>query len=287
MKSRLQHLVQRIGNGLRPALLVLALIGLTVSITANAQETWRVDPQHSVARLYFGRGSQAFEIGVVRITGDVNFDSKDPGDSTVRLGLQPDDRSRADYAEISLTSKQSTTRSDGKLSVTGNLFVTRVKRSVTMEPNEAYHGPEYGGPVAYTDTREITLVFSNPGRGAVHYEIMQLSGAISVSREDFPQLVDALVIGDWPAILMDDEKCEASSTVGEDYSGVNCTGTEIASVNNPVIPTGGTGGEGYYGFEPAVTPDHNYASITLDVKLNQTSAASQVVSGAAPSAANQ
>ena len=116
---------------------------------------------------------------------------------------------------------------------------------------------------------------------------MQLSGAISVSREDFPQLVDALVIGDWPAILMDDENCEASSTVGEDYSGVKCTGTAIASVNNPVIPTGGTGGEGYYGFEPAVTPDHNYASITLDVKLNQTSAASQVVSGAAPSAANQ
>src|SRR5690349_23979392 len=105
---------RQFGHLLRPALLALALIGLTVSITANAQETWRVDPQHSVARLYFGRGSQAFEIGVVRITGDVNFDSKDPGDSTARLSLQPDDRSRADYAEISFTTKQST-ESDGKL----------------------------------------------------------------------------------------------------------------------------------------------------------------------------
>ena len=141
--------------------------------------------------------------------------------------------------------------------------------------------------MAYTDTREIALVFSNPGRGAVHYEIMQLSGTISVSREDFPQLVDALVMGDWPTTLTGDEKRGAPSTVGEDYSGVKCIGTEIASVNTPVIPSGGNGGEGYYGFEPAVTPDHNCASITLDVKLNQTSAASQVVSGAAPSAANQ
>jgi polyisoprenoid-binding protein YceI len=172
MKSRLQHLVQLTGNGLRPALLALALTGLTVSMAANAQETWRVDPQHSVARLYFGRGSQAFEIGVVRITGDVVFDSKDPANSTVRLSLQPADRFRADYAEISFTSKQSTMRSDGKLAVTGDLSVTRVNRSVTMEPNEAYHGPVYGEPVAYTDNREITLVFSNSERGAVHYEIM-------------------------------------------------------------------------------------------------------------------
>jgi len=136
MKSRLQHLVQLTGNGLRPALLALALTGLTVSMAANAQETWRVDPQHSVARLYFGRGSQAFEIGVVRITGDVVFDSKDPANSTVRLSLQPADRFRADYAEISFTSKQSTMRSDGKLAVTGDLFVTRVNRSVTMEPTK-------------------------------------------------------------------------------------------------------------------------------------------------------
>jgi hypothetical protein len=286
MKSCLQHLVQRTG-GLRPALLALALIGLTVSMAANAQETSQIDPQHSVARLYFGRGSQAFEIGVVRITGDVVFDSNDPGESTVRLSLQPDDRFRADYAEISFTSKQSTMRSDGKLAVTGDLSVTRVKRSVTMEPNEAYHGPEHGEPVAYTDTREITLVFSNSERRAVPDESMQLSGTTSVSREDFPELVDAVVTGDWPTTLVDDEKCDVLSTVGEDYSGVKCTGTEIASVNNPVIPTGGTGGEGYYGFEPAVTPDRNYASIALDLQLSQTSAASQVVSGAAPSAANQ
>jgi hypothetical protein len=86
----------------------------------------------------------------------------------------------------------------------------------------------------------------------------------------------------WPTSLVNDDKCEVPSTVGEDYSGAKCTGTEIASVNNPVIPTGGTGGEGYYGFKPAVTPDHNCASITLDVQLNQTSAASRVVLGAAP-----
>jgi hypothetical protein len=93
-------------------------------------------------------------------------------------------------------------------------------------------------------------------------------------------------MGDWPATLMDDEKCEAPSTVGEDYSGVKCTGTQIASVNNPVVPIGGTGGEGYYGFEPAVTRTATTV-VSHSMRLNQTSAASQVVSGAAPSAANQ
>jgi hypothetical protein len=77
---------------------------------------------------------------------------------------------------------------------------------------------------------------------------------------------------------VNDKKCEAPPTVGEDYSGVKCSGTEIAVVSNTEVPTGV--GEGYYGFPPAVAPDHNHATITLNLRLTQISATPSVVSKA-------
>ena len=59
------------------------------------------------------------------------------------------------------------------------------------------------------------------------------------------------------------------STIGEDYHGPECTGTVIASVSNAVVATGAPSGEGFYGFEPVVTPDHNVATIALDLKLKE------------------
>ena len=44
---------------------------------------------------------------------------------------------------MSFTSKQSVMMSDGKFIVTGDLSLTRIERSVTAEPNEAYSGPDY------------------------------------------------------------------------------------------------------------------------------------------------
>ncbi len=268
--SRLRNIIHLVAYGLRPILMVLALAMVTASMPAHAQETWRLDPQLSVARLSLGSASNALEIGLARVSGDVVFDSNDPTDPSVNLKITPGNETGAEYAKMSFTSKRSVTTSDGKLIVTGDVSVTRIERSVRAEPNEAYAGPQYGNPVAHTDTGEITVVFSDPRQNAAHNGTMHLLGTSSITREDLPQLVDALTLDAWPTSLVNDDKCEAPSTVGEDYSGVKCTGTEIASVNNPVIPTGGSGGEGYYGFKPVVTPDHNYAIITLDVQLNQT-----------------
>jgi hypothetical protein len=138
-----------------------------------------------------------------------------------------------------------------------------------MEPNEAYAGPVYGEPETRTDTREITLVFSDPRNSATSSRVMQFRGAASVTREDFPQLLEALTRDPWPTNLVNDEKCQAPSTIGDDYSGFKCTGTEVASVNNRVVPTGGVGGESYVGFVPTVVPDRNYAAIALDLKLEE------------------
>jgi hypothetical protein len=127
----------------------------------------------------------------------------------------------------------------------------------------------YGNPVAHTDTREITLAFSNPRQSAKSNGVMQLTGTTSVMREEFPQLLYALTQDPWPTNLVNDEKCEAPSTIGDDYSGFKCTGTEIASVSNRVVPTGSVGGEGYVGFEPTVTPDRNYGAIALNLTLQE------------------
>ncbi len=267
MKPRLFDIIHLAAYALRPIFIMLAVAIVTASIPAHAQDTWQVDSQLSIARLSLGSGSNALEIGLARVSGDVIFDANDPTDPSVNLKITPGNETSADYAEMSFTSKRSTMTSDGKFMVTGDLSVTRIERSVAAEPNEAYAGPQYGDPVARTDSQEVTLVFPDPRQNAGHNRAMHFSGTSSLSREDFPSLLDALTFDAWPTILVNDEKCEAPSTVSEDYSGMRCTGTVIASVSNREVSTGV--GEDYHGFQPAVTPDRKKAAIALDMELKQ------------------
>ena len=191
------------------ALALLIVVVASLSIPAHAQETWRLDPQLSIARLSVGSGSNALEIGLARVSGDVVFDSNDPTDPSVNLIITPDNETGAGYPKISFTSKRSVMTSDGKLTVTGDRSVTRIERSVTAEPNEAYAGPEYGDPVVHTETSQIALTFDDPREFFAHHAMVPFSGTTSATREDFPQLLDALTLGDWPTVLVNDEKCEA------------------------------------------------------------------------------
>jgi len=259
------------------ALAWLLVLAFFFSSPAHAQETWRLDPQLSIARLLLGSGSNALETGLARVSGDVVFDSNDLTDPSVNLKITPGNEAGADYAKMSFTSKRSVLTSDGKLIVTGDLSVTRIERNVTADPNEAYAGPQYGDPVAHTDTHQIALTFADPRHLAAQDGTMLFSGTTSVIREDFPPLVDAVTLDDWPTVLVNDKKCEVPpTTVGEDYSGVKCSGTEIAAVSNSEVPNGV--GEVYYGFQPAVTPDRNHATITLNLKLTQNSTTPSVAS---------
>ena len=156
--------------------------------------------------------------------------------------------------------------------VLGQLSVTRIERSVTIEANEAYAGPQYGEPVAHSYTSQIVLAFPDPRHVTANNGVMEFNGTTSVSREDFPQLLDALTLDTWPTMLVNDKKCEAPSTIGEDYQGMECTGTVIASVHNEVVTTGAPSGEGFYGFEPVVKPDRNKGMIALDLQLQRISA---------------
>lgn len=271
MKSRLRNLLSLSTILVGPHITLLALATATVSIPACAQDIWQIDPKQSVATLSLGSGVNKLQVGLARVSGEIIFESSDPADPIVRFKVTGRTPPAAEYASISFTSEGSSMTADGKLKVIGDLSVTRVERSVTMEPNEAYSGPQYGDPVAYTNTRQVTLVFSDPRHLVSQNGAMDFAGTSTVSREDFPELVDALTLDDWPSQLINDEKCKMPSTIGEDYHGPECKGTVIASISNAVVSTGAPSGEGFYGFAPIVSPDHNMATIALNLKLKEMS----------------
>jgi hypothetical protein len=264
----------KIANSL---LFVASVFGAATSLPAQ------VDAEHSIARLQSGSGSQSEEARVARVSGNVVFDSSDPADPVVNLNLKPDKGLGADYSEISFKSKRSAITSDGKLAVIGDLSLTRVERSVTMDPNDGYYGAVYGAPVVQTDTQEVTLVFSGASLPATGNGALQLLATTNISRERFPQLLAALAPGNWPSMVVEDENCTMPSTVGEDYSGATCTGTVVATAINSVAPPTAGVGEGYYGFETAVVPDGSQATIVLNLQVSPTLSAT---SGATRAARN-
>jgi polyisoprenoid-binding protein YceI len=277
-----QHALRNLNFGGNLSLAFLLLLAFAVcfaSIPARAQGgTWQVDAGHSIARLSLGAGSQSVDVGVAPVSGTVVFDSTDPADPAVHLNI------KSQSSEISFKSERSAITSDGKLAVVGNLSVTRVERSVTMEPNEAYAGPVYGEPVRHTDSREVTLVFPVRSLPAAQNGTIQLSASTTIGREAFPQLLSALEPGNWPSVVVEDKNCTAPSTVGEDYSGAVCTGTPIETATNSAVAGYIGGGEGYHGSEPAVVPDGSRATIALNLKLTKLASTAPAASGAVASA---
>ena len=280
MRSHVSRIFQFVTGKAGATFLLLALVIAVASIPALAQGgVWQVDGQHSIARMSLGSGPRAVEVGVARVSGKVAFESNDPAAPVVSLNITPDSDPGADHSQMSFKSKRSEMTSDGKLAVVGDLSVTRVERSVTLDANEGYYGAEYGEPVVHTDTREVTLVFPGASLSGAQNGAIELTAATHISRERFPQLLTTLAASNWPNLVVEDKNCAMPSTVGEDYSGAVCTGTPVATATNSVAPATAGGGEGYYGFESAVVPDRSQATIAFDLNLTQQTAS-------APSAAS-
>jgi polyisoprenoid-binding protein YceI len=262
--------------------LLLAMIISLVPMVGSAQQNspWRIDQQHSVARLSLGTGANSLEVGIARVGGSALFDPANPGDARLAFTILDDQTQTSQHSQITFTSKRSWVRSDGNLLVAGDLSVTRVVRIVQLDPNEGYNGAQYGAPIAYTNSTEVTLVFPRAkSAGSQDGAFQLLSGSTIVSAEDLPLLQAALQSGDWPRVLVDRQSV-APSTIGEDYAGFATTGTAVVTVTNSVVT--GTG-DGYYGSRPAVEPDARKAMIALDLRFTRSTA---VDSGEAPSFGN-
>jgi len=281
MKSQAQRIINFATSGVGVFLLLLALAVCIASAPAHAQENvWKVDSTHSVARLSLGSGSNSIEVGITPISGTIAFDTNDPADPVVNVQMDPRNAG-GDARQISFKSKRSEMTSGGKIAVTGDLSVTRIERSVTMDASEGYYGVQYGDPVAHTDTQEVTLVFPSADLNAAHNGILQLTAATNISRERFPQLLTALSQRDWQRVAVEDESCStAAPATGEGYYGPDCTGNVITTASN-TLPSGPAVGEGYYGFESAPIPDRSQATITFDLRLTAIASAPSGASYAA------
>lgn len=262
---------------------VAALLLPTASPLAFAAggATWSLNASSSSAQLFQGSRSNPDSVntGVARIAGDVTLDSNDLDRSVVDFSIYPADEKwgklldkegnlpagyvpdPSDHTLFTFKSTRVMPTTDGKLKVTGDLTLTRVERSVTMDGNEAYSGPVYGEPVIHTEIREITFLLKQ--------DAQDLTGSARVVHEDFPEVVSAIQATNWPTVVKD-EKCQMPSTIGDDYHGAVCTGTVIAAIHNSNCQVQNSpGGEGYTG--PVCTPPAgNQTTIALDLKLQQT-----------------
>jgi hypothetical protein len=237
MRSHLQHLICLATGEIGLMFLLLALaVGIT-AIPAHAQDgAWTIDGEHSSARLSLGSNPKAVEIGLARVGGNVALDLNNADDPVVNLTIMPEKGQAADYSKISFNSKRSALTNDGQLAVVGDLTLSRVERSLTLDPSEGYYGVVYGEPVVNTETREVTLLLPAEIRPVAENGETQLSASTSISREYFPQLLSALAPGNWPNMVVEDEQCTAPSAVGEGYYGTICTGTPVETPTISIAP---------------------------------------------------
>ncbi len=235
------------------AILALAIPGRSIS-PAFATGSWVVDGGHSDAQYIadgttdFGKTKMTFTIGFARVAGAVKLDSSDSANSSFDFTTYPATSmappmneegkvktqwlvTHANHTLVCFHSKGVKQTADGRLQTTGNLVLTRVDRNVELTPNEAYAGPVYGPPMIHRVIHEATFVFDSPTAAGGAF---QASGSTKVVREDFPQLLKAVIGTYWPPVVQD-KNCQVPAA-SEAYSGAQCTGTLLMIPALPEAP---------------------------------------------------
>jgi polyisoprenoid-binding protein YceI len=219
--------------------------------------SWQVDSRQSSAQVItdgttdFGKKKVDFTLGFARVNGTITLDDANPANSKLDFSMYPATTSSPVIAEngnfkqewlgnvanhtlVCFHSKSVVRTPDGKLQATGELVLTRVDRNVQLDPTEAYSGPVYGPPMIHRVSREATFAFDPPGSGQKGG--IELTGNTRMSRENFPQLVKAVVSTNWPP-LVQDEQCVTPAGGTEDYRGYQCSGTFMEAPGLPPTPT--------------------------------------------------
>jgi polyisoprenoid-binding protein YceI len=252
-----------------------------------------VDTDASSVSFFQGSKANPYSLnsGVARVTGKVAIDINHPDNSVFDLAMYPSDEDwdhalssagsvpqhyvpdASAHTLLTFKSSRVLRTKDGKLEVMGNLTLTRVERSVEATPSEAYAGPIYGDPVIHSETREITFRFPSlsVGPGYLTPATLKkkaapaLSGSTRVSYEYFPELLSAIQETNWPRVVSH-EVCGVTSSVGEDYSGIDCTGTVIAATNDDNCHMPAVVGEDFSG-AICTPPAGDQTTIVLNLKL--------------------
>ncbi|MGA7462811.1 MAG: YceI family protein [Candidatus Korobacteraceae bacterium] len=245
----------------------IALIAMAGFLTSGFSGTpsttttgsWQVDSRQSSAQVItdgttdFGKKKVDFTLGFARVNGTVKLDDANPANSKLDFSMYPATTSSPVIAEngnfkqewlanvanntlVCFHSKSVVRTPDGKLQATGELVLTRVDRNVQLDPTEAYSGPTYGPPMIHRVSREAMFVFDLPSGGSGQNGGIELTGNTKMSRENFPQLVKAVISTNWPP-LVQDEHCVTPAGGTEDYRGYQCSGTFMEAPGLPPTPT--------------------------------------------------
>jgi polyisoprenoid-binding protein YceI len=237
----------------------------TPSKPAFTSGSWQVDSHHSDAQLITdattenGKKKIDVTLGFARINGRVMLDNNDLAKSSFDLRIYPANAMVPDIDEdgkflsqwlsdlsnhtlVCFHSKGAVRTADGRLQTTGNLVLTRVDRNVEANPTEAYAGPVYGPPMIHRVSHEVTLVFDAPAADTKAQKDggIVMTGSTHMFREDFPQLVRAVVSTYWPPVVQD-KNCPPPAGAGEDYRGSQCTGTMLMAPGLPEAPHAANG----------------------------------------------
>lgn len=235
------------------------------SAPAPTAGSWQVDTGHSDAQLItdattdYGKTKLNVTLGFARVNGRVELNNKDLAKSSFDFRLYPatsmspvineDGKflnhwlaNLSNHTLVCFHSKGAVRTSDGRLQTAGNLILTRVDRSIDGTPSEAYAGPVYGPPVIHRVSHEVTFVFDFPAADGKEQKDggILASGKTSMFREDYPQLVRAVVSTYWPPVVQD-ENCQWPSSVGENYHGAQCTGKLLSAPGLPAAPHAANG----------------------------------------------
>jgi polyisoprenoid-binding protein YceI len=283
----------------KQAALLAAAIGLVLAVPAKPLPpvgSWQVDARHSDAQFTAdgttdsGKTKMNFTIGYARVVGVVKLDGSNSAKSAFDFTIYPAASmappmneegkvktqwlvNHANHTLVCFHSKGVQQTADGRLKTTGNLVLTRVDRNVELTPNEAYSGPVYGPPMVHRVIREATFVFDAPaaaGGGS------QTSGSTNVIREDFPQLLKAVVGTYWPPVVQD-EHCQAPAA-NEAYSGAQCTGTFLETPALPEAPHA-ENAEDYPGSADFNSIVGNHLTIAVHMRLTPAGSGAQATAG--------
>lgn len=235
------------------------ILALGAKAPTSLAGSWVVDNRHSDAQLItdgttdYGKTKIDITLGFGRVMGAVRIDDANLAKSSIDLHIYPatsmteaieeDGKfksrwmsNRANHTMLCFHSKNVVRESDGRLKTTGDLILVRVDRNVEVPaPSEAYSGPVYGPPIINRATRQATLVFDLPAdAGGQKDGEIEASALTKVFREDFPQLLKAVLNTYWPP-LVQDENCRVPAA-SEAYSGAKCTGTFLRGPSLPEDP---------------------------------------------------
>ncbi|HKM90690.1 MAG TPA: hypothetical protein VJX29_08745 [Candidatus Acidoferrales bacterium] len=258
--------------------LAAMLVGASALPAFAQSANWTVDSNHSSARILvqgdLDGKSQSITLGGANVSGTLRLDRDDPAKSTVEFNVYPatagpnaasPDPADAPYILLSFHSEKASLAADGKLQVTGLLTATRVERQAVMEANDAYSGPVYVSSVVSQAQREESFVIAVPASDpADRSATIEVSTGVKIYREDFPELVNAVLATNWPATAQD-KNCEAPRASSEDYAGTLCTGSAVTLPS--ITRTVATSSEDYPGDEANFADAGNLLTLALDLHL--------------------